>query len=61
MKYLSERLDAFLDEKQDPEEPQIALKYKDQRQLIRTLSDIRAMMYFRQLVQSNPIKTDASA
>ncbi len=61
MNYLSERFDAFLDDKSEPEEPKIALKHKDQRQIIRTLSDIRAMMYFRQLDQSNPLKTDARA
>jgi hypothetical protein len=61
MKYLSERFDAFLDEKPEPEEPKLALKHKDARQIIRALSDIRAMMYFRQLDQSNPLKTDASA
>jgi hypothetical protein len=32
-----------------------------QRQIIRTLSDIRAMMYFRQLDQSSPVRIDASA
>lgn len=61
MKYLSERFDAFLDEKQEPAEPKTSLKLKEQRQIIRTLSDIRAMMYFRQLDQSNPVSTDAKA
>ena len=51
MKYLGERLDAFLDEKSEPEEPQTTLKLKDQRNLIRLLSDIRAVMYFRTLEQ----------
>ncbi len=61
MKYLSERFDAFLDDKQEPEEPRIVPKHKDVRQLIRVLSDIRAMMYFRQLDQSNPVRINASA
>lgn len=61
MKYLSERFDAFLDEKPEPEEPKLALKHKDARQIIRVLSDIRAMMYFRQLDQSNPVRINASA
>lgn len=61
MKYLSERFDAFLDEKPEPEEPKIAIKHKDARQIIRVLSDIRAMMYFRQLDQSSPVRINASA
>ena len=61
MKYLSRRLDAFLDQKPEPEEPKVSLKRKEQRQLIRTLSDIRAVMYFRQRDQSSTPKTDASA
>lgn len=61
MQYLSARLDAFLDQRPEPEEPKVSLKLKEQRQLIRTLSDIRAVMYFRQRDQSSTPKTDASA
>lgn len=51
MRYLSGRLDAFLDQTPDPQEPRTSLKYKEQRNLVRLLSDIRALMYFRTLEQ----------
>jgi len=61
MKYLSGRLDAFLDHKPEPSEPKVSLKYKDQRQAIRVLSDIRAVMYFRECDRSNSFRTDVRA
>ncbi len=61
MKYLSGRLDAFLDHKPEPSEPKVSLKYKDQRQAIRALSDIRAVMYFRECDRSNSSRTDVRA
>ena len=61
MKYLSARFDALLDEKPEPEEPKVSLTHDEQRLLTVALSDIRTMMYFRQRMQSRPVKSDASA
>jgi hypothetical protein len=61
MQYLSERLDAVLDDKSEPEEPKLTLNHKEQRQLIRALADIRSMMYFRERSKSSPVKSHASA
>jgi hypothetical protein len=61
MKYLSARFDALLDEKPEPEEPKVLLTHNEQRLLSVALSDIRTMMYFRQRMQSRPVKSGASA
>ena len=61
MQYLSERFDAALDGKSEPEEPKLSLNRKEQRQLIHALADIRSMMYFRERSKSSPVKSHASA
>ena len=61
MQYLSERCDAALDGKSEPEEPKLSLNRKEQRQLIHALADIRSMMYFRERSKSSPVKSHASA
>jgi len=61
MQYLSERCEAALDDKSEPEEPKLSLNRKEQRQLIRALADIRSMMYFRERSKSSPVKSHASA
>lgn len=61
MKYLSARFDALLDEKSEPEEPKVSVTHDEQIRLTAALSDIRTMMYFRQRMQSRPVKSGASA
>jgi hypothetical protein len=61
MQYLSERFDAALDGKSEPEVPKLSLNRKEQRQLIHALADIRSMMYFRERSKSSPVKAHASA